>query len=230
MRPFQTAPLQLKFAADDALGSFTGYASTFGGDPDSHGDLIAPGAFAASLARHSAAGTRPALLWQHDQANPVGVWNSFEEDAQGLLSSGRLTLDVPQAKAAHALAKDGALALSIGYTVPPGGAELVNGARLLKQIDLVEVSLVAIAANPNARIVSVKSAFDPSNPNPRDFERAHVMCWGSLLAKPSGLCRAAGTDLFAMNSPTTAKNWPVSRPPCRTSPRPFKGARKLHVT
>ena len=172
MRPFQTAPLQLKFAADDALGSFTGYASTFGGDPDSHGDLIAPGAFAASLARHSAAGTRPALLWQHDQANPVGVWNSFEEDAQGLLSSGRLTLDVPQAKAAHALAKDGALALSIGYTVPPGGAELVNGARLLKQIDLVEVSLVAIAANPNARIVSVKSAFDPSNPNPRDFERA----------------------------------------------------------
>jgi len=34
------------------------------------------------------------------------------------------------------------------------------------------VSLVAIAANPNARIVSVKCAFDPACPNPRDFERA----------------------------------------------------------
>lgn len=172
MRPFQTAPLHLKFAAHEDLGSFTGYASTFGGEPDHHGDLIAPGAFTKSLAKHAAAGTRPALLWQHDQTNPVGVWTSFEQDAQGLLANGRLTLDVPQAKAAHALAKDGALALSIGYTIPPGGAELVNGARLLKEIDLVEVSLVGIAANPSARIVSVKSVFDPANPNPRDFERA----------------------------------------------------------
>lgn len=172
MRPFQTAPLQLKFATDEVAGSFTGYASTFGGKPDAHGDLIVLGAFAASLAKHAAAGTRPALLWQHDQSNPIGVWSSFQEDAEGLLAAGRLTLDVPQAKAAHALAKDGALALSIGYTIPPGGAELIDGARLLKEIDLVEVSLVGIAANPNARIVSVKSAFDPSNPNPREFERA----------------------------------------------------------
>ena len=172
MRPFQTAPLQYKYAADDSVGSFTGYASTFGGEPDFHGDIIAPGAFTKSLAKHAAAGTRPALLWQHDQSNPIGVWDSFDEDAQGLLASGRFTLDVPQAKAAYALAKDGALALSIGYTIPPGGAELVDGARLLKEIDLVETSLVAIAANPNSRIVSVKCAFDPESPNPREFERA----------------------------------------------------------
>lgn len=172
MRPFQTAPLQLKFAADQAVGSFTGYASTFGGEPDLHGDLIAPGAFAASLAKHAAAGTRPALLWQHDQSNPIGAWLSFEEDATGLHSSGRLTMEVPQAKSAHALAKDGALGLSIGYSIPAGGAELINGVRLLKQIDLVEVSLVAVAANQNARILSVKTAFDPASPNPREFERA----------------------------------------------------------
>lgn len=172
MRPFYTTPIQLKFAADEAVGSFTGYASTFGGEPDFHGDIVAPGAFTKSLAKHAAAGTRPALLWQHDQSNPIGTWSSFKEDAQGLLSAGRLTMEVPQAKAAHALAKDGALALSIGYTVPAGGAELIDGARLLKTIDLVEVSLVGIAANPNSRIVSVKSAFDPATPNPREFERA----------------------------------------------------------
>ncbi len=172
MRPFHTAPLYLKFATDEVVGSFTGYASTFGGDPDNHGDIVAPGAFQNSLAKHAAAGTRPALLWQHDQTSPIGIWNSFDEDDLGLLAAGRLTLDVPQARAAHALAKDGALALSIGYMIPPGGAELVNGIRLLKEIELVEVSLVGIAANPNARIVSVKSAFDSSNPNPREFERA----------------------------------------------------------
>lgn len=172
MRHFHLSPIQLKFASDDSVGSFSGYASTFGGEPDLHGDIVAPGAFTKSLARHAAAGTRPALLWQHDQSNPIGAWTSFQEDANGLLSSGRLTMEVPQAKSAHALAKDGALALSIGYNVPAGGAELVNGARLLKEIDLVEVSLVGIAANPNSRIVSVKSAYDPNTPNPREFERA----------------------------------------------------------
>lgn len=172
MRAIHTAPLHFKFAADEVSGSFSGYASTFGGEPDAHGDVVVPGAFQTSLAKHAAAGTRPALLWQHDQSSPVGVCKAFNEDSNGLLLNGLLTLDVPQAKAAHALAKDGALALSIGYTIPPGGAELVNGVRLLKAVDLLEVSLVGIAANPNARIISIKSAFDPNNPNPRDFERA----------------------------------------------------------
>ncbi|MBF8641813.1 MULTISPECIES: HK97 family phage prohead protease [Pseudomonas] len=169
MRPFQTLPLQLKFNTSEQTGSFIGYASTFDNEPDRSGDLIASGAFIKSLAKHKADGTRPALLWQHDQANPVGVWESLQEDAQGLLGHGRLTMDVPLAKAAYALAKDGALALSIGYTIPHGGAELVNGARLLKEIDLVEISLVGVAANPLARILSVKTAFDPENP--REFER-----------------------------------------------------------
>lgn len=172
MRPIHTAPLQFKFAANDTAGSFTGYASTFGNTPDNHGDIVLPGAFLDSLEKHTASGTRPAMLWQHDQANPLGVWKSLLEDQQGLEVAGQLTLDVPQAKAAYALAKDGALALSIGYMVPAGGAELANGVRLLKQIDLVEISLVGIAANPNARIVSVKTAFDPDSPNPREFERA----------------------------------------------------------
>lgn len=173
MRTFQTAPLQLKFAADEtASGEFSGFAATYGGEPDSYGDIIAPGAFAASLTHHEQKSTRPALLWQHDQTQPVGIWTGFEDTAQGLLAHGRLTLDVPQAKAAHSLMKDGALALSIGYSVDAGGAELKNGARLLKAITLHEVSLVALPANTNARITSVKSAFDPENPNPRTFEKA----------------------------------------------------------
>lgn len=205
MRPFQSAPLQFKFAADDSVGSFTGYASTFGGEPDFHGDIIAPGAFTKSLAKHAAAGTRPALLWQHDQTNPVGVWDSFDEDAQGLLSSGRFTLDVPQAKAAHALAKDGALALSIGYTVPPGGADLVNGARLLKQIDLVEVSLVAIAANPNSRIVSVKSAFDPNSPDLRAFERSARDVLGLSRSQAKRLLAGGWNELVRDEQPNDSE-------------------------
>lgn len=171
MRTFQTAPLHLKFESNETAGTFTGLASAYGGEPDSYGDLIAPGAFTESLKKHAAAGTRPALLWQHDQTNPVGVWIKFEDTAEGLAGNGRLTLDVPQAKSAHALMRDDALALSIGYTVPSGGAELVGGARLLKTIDLVEVSLVALPANTRTRITSVKS-FNSEEPNPREFERS----------------------------------------------------------
>jgi len=171
MHTFKTSPIELKFAATEQPGEFAGLASTFGGDPDSHGDIIAPGAFSKSLAKHAAAGTRPALLWQHDQRDPIGIWTGLKETDLGLLATGRLTLDVPQAKSAHALMRDGALSLSIGYSVPQGGAEIYNGARLLKEIDLHEISAVALPANPLAKITRVKS-FNPDDPNIREFEAA----------------------------------------------------------
>jgi len=171
MQTFQSAPIELKFAPSDQPGEFVGFASTFGGEPDAYGDIIAPGAFAKSLAAHAAAGTRPALLWQHDQKNPIGVWVELRETEIGLLAKGRLTLDVPQAKSAHALMRDDALSLSIGYSVPAGGAELRDGARVLKQINLHEISAVAMPANPRARITGVK-AYDPDAPNIREFEVA----------------------------------------------------------
>ena len=65
-----TFPLEAK--AEGAAGIVSGYASTFGGMPDSYGDVIAVGAFADSLKQHKAANTRPALLWSHDQSSPIG--------------------------------------------------------------------------------------------------------------------------------------------------------------
>ncbi|OEO23094.1 prohead protease [Pseudomonas sp. J237] len=169
---FHAAPIELKFAAQEiAGGCFSGFASTYGGEPDSYGDVIAPGAFTESLAAHAKAGTRPALLWQHDQRCPIGIWTGFDDSDEGLLSHGQLTLEVPQAKAAHALMKDGALALSIGFNIPMGGAHTADYGRVISKIDLMEISLVAIPANVNAKITDVK-CFDPSSPNPREFERS----------------------------------------------------------
>ena len=55
------------FAKSQREGMFTGYASTFGGEPDLAGDVVAPGAFAQSIKRlRRARGTWPPLLWQHD--------------------------------------------------------------------------------------------------------------------------------------------------------------------
>ena len=88
---------------------------------------------------------------------------------------GELILEVQQAREALALMKGGALdALSIGFRVPKGGAVIDQrtGVRRLKQIDLLEISLVTFPANPKARVTGVKARLDAGElPSERDFER-----------------------------------------------------------
>ena len=156
MIPRHGLPLECKFA-HAATGEFAGLASTFGGPPDHVGDIVAPGAFAESLAKHERQGTTPAMLWSHVPSEPVGTWKSFRESGLGLEVAGALTLEVERAREAHALAKAGAVALSIGYITKTSDFDR-EGHRVLREVDLLEVSLVAIPANHRARITEVKSA------------------------------------------------------------------------
>ena len=159
MHSTRLSPLfEFKASDTDASGLFTGLAATFGGDPDAYGDVIASGAFTNTLAEHKRAGTMPALLWAHDQTEPIGRFETMTETADGLAVTGKLTLGTKRGHEAHQLMLDGALSLSIGYAVAPGGAEETRAARLLKKINLFEVSAVALPANPRARILAVKNA------------------------------------------------------------------------
>lgn len=151
-------------ATAQASGEFTGYASTFGGPPDAYGHVIAPGAFTASLAEHAARKSMPALLWAHDPSEPIGRWVTLKEDRHGLRADGKLTLGTGRGKEAHALMHDEALGLSIGYRTK--GSKIEGDTRVLTAIELVEVSVVALPANPAAKITGVKSR--PSTI--RDFE------------------------------------------------------------
>jgi uncharacterized protein len=140
---------EIKRAAVDDAGTFEGMASVYGG-VDSYGDTIAVNCFAATLAQHNANGTRPALLMGHDPAQPVGVWQDMRETGEGLRVKGKLTLAVARAREAHALMMDGALGLSIGYTVDSWEPGSKPGQRVLKSVTLYEVSLVAMRADLNA--------------------------------------------------------------------------------
>lgn len=159
-------PLAIKSSNPDT-GEFKAYGSTFGGLPDAHGDIIAPGAFTKSLAAHRKNGTAPALLWHHDQTQPIGVVTNAYEDAKGLRIDGQLSLDTQKGQEAHALMKMGALAMSIGYAALES-APLGKRGRELKQIALFEVSAVAMPSNTNAKIISVKTI---DHNNPRDIEK-----------------------------------------------------------
>jgi HK97 family phage prohead protease len=143
-------------AAED--GIIHGYASTFGDEPDTYGDVIAPGAFTRSLADHKSRGTLPALLWSHRQDQPIGKWTAMREDARGLIVEGAINLKTSAGRDAWEHMKAGdAGGLSIGYRVPDGGEERQrDGSNLLRQIDLHEVSVVVIPANRNSRVTSLK--------------------------------------------------------------------------
>lgn len=157
--------IELKFAgaAPDA-GEIAGVAVAFG-NVDALGDIVMPGAFLASLADHKAAGTAPAMLWSHAQSEPIGRWLEVRETARGLEVRGKLS-DVPRGRDARTLALDGALGLSIGYIARDFDYDAA-GHRLLRAVDLAEISLVAIPANKRAKITSIKSALEYT---PRDLE------------------------------------------------------------
>jgi hypothetical protein len=145
----RTFALELKALTGD--GTFEGIASTYGGDPDSKGDIVEPGAFTRTLAISK---ERP-LLWQH--RDPIGTVRLSDSSA-GLMCKGKLTLAVQQAKDAYALLKDGVIkGLSIGFETIKAGYNGDYSARHLQELKLWEVSLVTLAANSNAMVTDVKA-------------------------------------------------------------------------
>ena len=147
-RKFHRPEAGLTLVADARV---EGYASLFGA-PDQGGDVVVAGAYAASLAVMAAAGRRVKMLWQHDPAQPIGVWDEVREDARGLWVRGRILADVARGREALALIGAGALdGLSIGYRTKR--AERMAGAgRRLIEVELWEVSLVTFPMLSQARV------------------------------------------------------------------------------
>lgn len=162
--------LQIKAAGDD--GTVEGYGSMFG-VRDAYDDVIAAGAFSASLAAHKAAGTQPAMLWQHSSSEPIGIWTEMVEDAKGLRIKGQLALATARGKEAHELLKMGALnGLSIGFVSKQWAYDRDTEIRTLTEIDLWEVSLVTFPANQAARVTNVKAADIADLKSVRQLEHA----------------------------------------------------------
>lgn len=158
----------------DALsdkGTFSGYGSVFG-NIDSYDDIVAPGAFAKSLQVLASKGRSVPILWQHDTENPIGVWSGLKEDAVGLLGDGTLWLDdTPAAKLAYKGMQARAITgLSIGFVTRSADYDQKTGIRTLKELDLLEISVVTNPANDDARITNFKSRLLEGALTERDFE------------------------------------------------------------
>lgn len=164
--------IEVKFSTDQIdlkTGEFSGYGAVFG-SVDSHGDVIAPGAFAETLSEWDGKGRLPSMKLMHGTMLnpfsgddlPIGKWKSMREDSRGLFVEGKLSgLDTDFGKRIHSLMIDGALdGLSIGYRAkrfsrPPAGS---TAKRILDAIHLGEISLVDDPSNARSRVTAVKAA------------------------------------------------------------------------
>ncbi len=128
-----------------------GYASLFG-KCDQGGDVVEAGAYGRSLTALAAAERGVKMLWQHDPAQPIGVWDEVREDDKGLYVKGRILADVEKGREAIALIAAGAIdGLSIGYRTVRA-TKNDKGQRLLSELELWEVSLVTFPMLPDARV------------------------------------------------------------------------------
>lgn len=148
---------EARFSASEA-GIIEGYASTFGGNPDSYGDVIAPGAYSKTLGDLKASGRSLPMLWSHDQGNVIGHWIDLTQDAKGLLAKGKLNLNTQRGQEVQAMLKAGDISgLSIGFSTAKYSPGKSGVRRILEAIDLWEISVVAFPANASARVTGAKS-------------------------------------------------------------------------
>ena len=141
------AEFEFKALDDDAL-TITGYGSVFG-NLDSHGDIVQAGAFLNSK-------RKPKMLWQHRFDDPIGVWTDVKEDNHGLHVTGKFA-NTQKAMEVRELIKIGAVSgLSIGYRTLQ--SEDTKQGRVLKELDLYEISIVTLGSNELATIDTVKAA------------------------------------------------------------------------
>ena len=189
----KTFCLKLNVLTD--AGEFTGYASTFG-NIDLGNDIVDTGAFKKTIKESKA---KIPILDHHDPKRQIG-WNiSAAEDERGLLVTGKLDLNVQLARERYSLMKmarevGADVGLSIGYqTIKSEPDKNDPSVRRLKELKLLEYSVVVFPMNPEANIDTVKhepihsglsavaSAPPPHSRRPGDGEPDHSQQWEPVI-------------------------------------------------
>ncbi len=176
MNYFQTKKMTLEEKGDVLV--ISGYAST--GDVDRGGDQVLPEAFTETVRDRASKSPIPMLL-QHDGQKVLGDWPEMEIDAKGLAVVWNVKYDIDECKIK--IKNKDLNGLSIGYRVEEWEVRNAQGTvvynsnsglcpgydvddmwkedsvRVIKKVELVEISVVSIPMNPFAFINSVKKFF-----------------------------------------------------------------------
>ncbi len=141
-------------------GSISGYFATFDHDHgDSYGDVIRKGAFAGTIARRKASGHPFPLCFNHDFSTIIGRVTEIGEDSKGAYFTAEF-FPTQKAQEIRNIVKSGVLwQFSFAFDVldskeiRAGDGTTVNE---LRELELYEISIVMVPANPRATITDIK--------------------------------------------------------------------------
>lgn len=154
----KSTSLQVKQLTED--GTIEGYLNTFN-HIDRIGDNTQKGAFTKSINKIKANGDVLPMLFGHDHTKVAGVWTEIKEDENGLYGKGKLNLDTQLGKELYSNIKMGAVkGISIGYFEVDTDYDAKSGAKLLKELDLIEASIVLLPCNEQSQVEAVKTALE----------------------------------------------------------------------
>jgi len=152
----------LRKSSDDA-GEISGYFSTYDRIPDSYGDVVARGAFTETIQKRKESGHPFPLCWNHDLNQIIGFVDpaDIEDTEKGPLMKKASFFNTQLAQEKRELVKSGVIyQFSFAYDVLEAGpVELEDGVKAyeLRKLDLFEISIVPIPANPRAEVTDIKS-------------------------------------------------------------------------
>lgn len=171
-------------SADDA-GTISGYFSTYDRIPDSYGDVIAKGAFTETIRKRKESGHPFPLCWNHDLNQIIGSVDpdDIEDTDKGpLMKASFFNTQLAQEK--REIVKSGVVyQFSFAYDVLEAGpVELENGVKAyeLKKLELFEVSIVPVPANPRAEMTDIKAGRRNSKKDADAIREAITLLQGVL--------------------------------------------------
>ena len=145
----------------------TGFGNVYN-HVDLQWDMIIPGAFKRSISEYKAAGKFPKMFKEHDKNDVCGEWTRVEEDDFGIKLCGSVT----DKELITDIVSQQVTGLSIGFSVANDayeykrdyvynalkGKKEYKWIKIIKECDLIEISIVMHPANSHSRFHVATSA------------------------------------------------------------------------
>lgn len=189
-KQFKQARTEFEVKEDGDGRTLSGYASTFGGEPDSYGDIIEAGAFKKTIKEQGPPKNRIKLFHLHQF--PIGMPKVLSEDKKGLFFEARVSKTALGDEVIE-LVKDGVLdKMSIGYrTIKERFDEKDDRIRYLDEVKLFEISTVPFPANEGADILGLKR--DHGNYDPHVILKSVALALNMKYDTATGLILPASS-------------------------------------
>jgi len=140
-------------------------------------DIVTSGSVVESVKKFGL----PKFFYQHNSNDPIGVWESIKQIGGQTIGLAKLPKGCQDIDKIVKLVKMGAMGgFSIGFNILEQ-PDFKDEIRIIKEIEVLEISLVSIPCNSNAKITGVKSK--EHEENQMDFDKCESLSDVEALLK-----------------------------------------------